>query len=56
MIFLFFQAGEAVSVEIGDFEPSEATDGEADVEEANEEEASLTPLGDLFTRKRREVS
>jgi len=48
-------AGEAVSVEIGEFEPSADTDGEADVEEANEEEASLTPLGDLFTRKRREI-
>jgi len=48
-------AGEAVSVEIGDFEPSVATDDEADVEVAKEEEASLTPLGDLFTRKRREI-
>jgi len=48
-------AGEAVSVEIGDFEPAEDTDGEVEVEDAKEEEASLTPLGDLFTRKRREI-
>merc|ERR1719222_978356 len=40
-------AGEAVSVEIGEFEPSADTDGEADVEEAKEDEASMTKAAEM---------
>jgi len=51
-------AGEAVAdVQIGDFEPSvvDVNDDEALVLPAEDTGASLTPLGDLFTRKRREL-
>ena len=56
IIFNFIKAGEAIAdIQIGEFVPEGNSDEPADEDAAAATGDALTPLGDLFTRKRREV-